>query len=420
MSWDGIYRREPVGDQPEVSDQVRALQSKALRAFGSYAVPLGVTVNGRYDGPTSAFVAEYQQRKNDSGYQPRLPANPNAKPGDTDYATKVALGLIPGVIVTPKPPPAIAYSVAGTWAGWNDGPPAWACWLLDHARFFQQGVGYPAMGFLQPDPNVSYIESRDAGVGEMLRLALADPRPKVPIGYSQGADVVTRFLYAWPAERRPEIRLVIKYGDPGKRPGTDGTGSNSVNGGISRVWTPDWALDRTLSYQIKGDMYGDAPGLLPFFYEILTRMEASGEFLFYLFGLLTGIPVGGAPAGALLGGLGGLIGGLGGLATPGPAAPPNLLGQQLLGIGGPTAAGFGGLSGLLGLVTGGPITQVSGPIELAAMLFNLPAIIQTLMAALEFLFTNAHSKYGGSESLPNFNGVDAVIDSARRINALRI
>jgi hypothetical protein len=454
MTWDGIYRREPIGDQPVESEQVRQVQAKALGAFGSYARPLGVVVNGRYDGPTSAFIEEYQARKQTSGYQPTLPANKAAKRGDLDYATKVALGLIAGTIVTgPVPPSAVAYSVAGTWAGWNDGPPAWTCWLLNAKRFYQQGVGYPAMGFLQPDPNVSYNESRDAGVAELLNLALPDPRPKVPIGYSQGADVVTRFLHAWPAERRNEIRLVVKFGDPGKLPGTDATGSTSANGGISRVFTPEWCTDRTLSYQIKGDMYGDAPGLLPFLYDILTRLEASGEFLFYMFGLLTGIPIGGASGG--LGNLGGLLGGLGnlgglnlgggallpGLPTsigglnlgggallPGlplgsqPQAPPNLLGAQLLGVGSSGAGlpGFGSLSGLLGLVTPGPITSVSGPISLAAMLFNLPAIIQTLVAALQFVMTNAHSLYGGTGSAQVFNGTDAVIDASRRINALQI
>lgn len=460
MAFDGIYRREPSPDQPAESEQVRQLQAKALRAFGSYAVPLGVTINGRYDGPTSAFVEEYQQRKQASGYRPVLPANPTARRGDLDYATKVAIGLIATAVVTPKPPPAVAYSVAGTWAGWNDGPPAWTCWRLDHSRFFHQGVGYPAMGFLTPDPNTSYIESRDLGVAELLRLALPDPRAKVPIGYSQGADVVTRFLHVWPADRRHEIAAVIKFGDPGKAPGSPG--GDSAAGGISGVWTPEWAQDRTISYQINGDMYGDAPGLLPFFYEILTRMEASGEFLFYLFGLLTGIPAG-SGLGGLVGGLGGLVGGLGGMLggplggllgagagsmlggplggllgssagsmlgglggsllnglTSDQSAPANQLGQQLLGLGGPKVAGFGGLSGLLGLITPGPTSSTDGPVSLLSMLLNLPAIIQTLMAALEFLFTNAHMKYGGTGSAQVFGGTDAVIDASNRINALRL
>ena len=419
MTWDGIYRLEPVGDQPEVSEQCAAIQRKA--GGGSYAASLGLVVNGRYDGPTARFVREFQAYKTRNGV--KLPANKAAGPGDCDYATKRELGVLPGSsIVVAKPPPAVAYSIPGTWGGWNDGPPAWTCWRLDPKRFYQQGVQYPAMGFLNPDPNVSYNESRDAGVAELLRLALPDPRPKVPIGYSQGADVVTRFLYAWPAERRHEIVRVIKFGDPGHLPGVQG----SVNGGISRVFTPEWAADRTMSYQIKGDMYGDAPGLLPFLYEVLTRMEASGEFLFYLFGLLTGIPVDAAGAGGLLGNLGTLgglapiLGGLAGLATPAPSAPANTLGQQLLGTGGPKLPGFGALSGLLGLVTPGPVTQTSGPVSLAAMLLNIPAIIQTLIAALEFLFTQAHGKYGGDGSAQIFNGTDAVIDAAGSINRLAI
>lgn len=397
MGWDGIWR---LTDPPMSGDQVAALQGKALRGFSSYAVPFGVVVNGVYDRATSVWVAEYQRRKNASGYRPTLPANPGARPGDCDFATKAALGLVANPAVGPISPPVVAYSVAGTWAGWNDGPPAWTCWLLDPRRFYQQGVGYPAMGFLQPDPMVSYNESRDAGVAEMLRLALPDPRPKVPIGYSQGADVVTRFLYAWPADRRGEIAAVIKFGDPGHSPGVQG----STYGGISRVFTPDWCAGRTRSYQISGDMYGDAPGLLPFFYDILTRMDVSGEFVFYLFGLLTGIPVGGFGLGAA------------------PSAPPNLLGEQLLGLSAsPTPlAGAGALSGLLGLITPGPLTQTGGPISLAAMLLNLPALIRTLLALLKFVSTNAHFKYGGAGSAPVFDGVDAVINAANLINALTI
>jgi hypothetical protein len=416
MSWDGIYR---LTSPPMTGEQVKDIQRKA--GGGAYAHSLGLVVNGVYDAPTAQFVKEFQAYKTRTGTA--LPKNKAAAPGECDYATKVALGVVASAAVVPNPPGAVAYTVAGTWAGWNDGPPAWTAWRLDHSRFWQQGVDYPAMGFLTPDPNVSYNESRDAGIAEMLRLALPDPRPKVPIGYSQGADVVNRFLYAWPAERRDEIRCVIKFGDPGHLPGVQG----SVHGGISGLFTPDWAADRTMSYQLPGDMYGDAPGLLPFLYDVLTRMDMSIDFMGFMFTLLTGIPLslGGVLGG--LGSLGGLLGGLGGLG--GPAAVPNqqgapsVLGGQLLGlpgVAGKGLPGFGSISGILGLVTPGPVTQTGGPISLAAMLLNIPAIVQTLIAALKFVFTGAHMKYGGDGSIPAFDGVDAVIHAAGVINRLTI
>ena len=75
MAFDGIWRLQ---DPPRSGEQVKLIQNKAIRAFASYAVPLGVTVNGLYDAPTSAFVAEYQKRKEVAGFRPVLPANVNA------------------------------------------------------------------------------------------------------------------------------------------------------------------------------------------------------------------------------------------------------------------------------------------------------------------------------------------------------
>ena len=90
-TWDGIWR---VGVEPLSGDQVRLIQRRALRAFGSYSRPLGVQINGVYDGPTGKFVKEFQSRKNSTGFRPQLPANPNAQPGDCDYETKKALGIL--------------------------------------------------------------------------------------------------------------------------------------------------------------------------------------------------------------------------------------------------------------------------------------------------------------------------------------
>jgi peptidoglycan hydrolase-like protein with peptidoglycan-binding domain len=346
MAWEG-YKLGMTGEQ------VRKIQDRLKRAYRSYAGNLEVT--GTYDAATEAAVREFQRRAG-------LPVT-----GIANYATQVRLG-----VVLPAPPKLTrAYTVPGTWAGWNDGPPAWTAWGLDHNRFQQQGVGYPAMGFLQPNPNISYNESRDAGTAELLRLSLPDPNPKVWIGYSQGADVVVRALLAWPAERRNEIVKVISFGSPGRRPGPTLLGNNPPGAGISGVYTPDWAASRTYDFVIDGDMYPAAVGLLPALYDLLTRMDLSLEFATYLFQLLTS-----SVGGQLLG------------SVPG--------GNQ------PGAGSLSGLTGLLGI--GGP-QQLSLP----GILLNLPGVLQTIVAALQFVMTNAHQHYADQPIFDGLTGVDRAI-----------
>ena len=394
----GLWLGWGLGDwshNPDGSDRdptVRRFKAFARRMYASYMGHLADS--NHFNQELKDAVTELQRRLMAGGRLPPAGFHPGVLDAETQHAsgfTKTPNGA------NPHPQPAVAYSVPGTGGIWNYGPTWWTCERLDPTRFYTQGVGYNTSAFIIPDPSHSYVEARNEGVDEMLRLALPDPRPKIPIGYSMGADVVTRFLIAWPAERRGEIVAVIKFGDPGHLPGVQG----SVNGGISRVFTPDWAADITTSYQIDGDMYGDAPGILPALYELLTRMEASPEFAGYLFGWLTGIPIFGGQTGF-------------------KQAAPSPMGAGLLGLaGGMSGAGFGALAPILGLVTPGPAAQTSGPVSLPDILLNWPGIIQALMTALHFLFTGAHNKYGGSESLPIFHGVDAVIDSADRINSLR-
>jgi hypothetical protein len=204
MAFDGIYRLQ----EPPLSDPiVGKAQDKAVRGFGSYAIPLGVKVNNLYDKPTADFIAEYQRRKEESGYRPVLPANPSAKRGDMDFETKKALGILP----TPPGPISqkyVGYAVPGTWGIWNVGP---QCMAVNRSpeRVFLQGVGYNTSAFLNPDPQHSYIEAVNEGVAELLRLSLPDHRPKFVAGYSMGAEVTARFLASWPADRRQEIIQVF-------------------------------------------------------------------------------------------------------------------------------------------------------------------------------------------------------------------
>ena len=350
---------DPLMRGPEVA----TIKDKLVRKF-AWARDKFPTLTERtefYDQATAAAIKEFQ-------FRVALPAN-----GIADTATLVRLG-----VVTPtRTTTALVATVPGTWAGWNDGPPAWVAWGLDAGRFRQQGVAYPAMGFLSPDPNVSYNESRDAGTEELLRLSLQDAGPKVWIGYSQGADVIVRALHRWPAERRPEIRAVVTFGSPGRRPGPTLLGNDPEGAGISGVFTPDWAAARTWDFCIDGDMYCNAVGLLPTLYDILTRMELSADFAMYLFQILT-----------------------------------SDVGAQLMGTAaGGGQPGAGVLSGVHGLVTHGPLPFGGGQVSLQNILFNLPAIIQTLGAALRFVITGAHGHY---HDQPLFDGMSAV-DRARRI-----
>jgi hypothetical protein len=369
MAWEVLHLTNP----PMVRDDVLPIQRRALKAFGSYAVPLGVRENSTYDKATSAFVSEFQRRKNATGYKPALRTD-----GWADWATKKALGVLPGAI-TPQAPQYVGYAVPGTWGVWNIGPQCMAV-NRDPARVQVQGVGYNTSAFLSPDPQHSYIEARNEGTAELLRLALPDPRRKFIAGYSMGADVVARFLAAWPAERRDEIVGVFTFGSPARPAGTDESGSTSANGGISGFYTPEWARSREWSYHIDGDMYSDAAGLMPALYDILTRMEASPEFMMYLFQVLS--------------------------SSFGPA---------LLGVAGQAVPGFGALSGILGMVTSGPLSSTSGPPNLFAMMLNLPMIITTLIAALKFLFTNAHGKYWVDRIFDGMNAEDHAASVVRRL-----
>lgn len=394
MAWDGIWRTGQ-GTQP-APDQVKLLQHRALHAFGSYAVPLGVTENGVFDAATSAFVKEFQRRKNDSGYTPRLPANRNASPGDVDYETRKALGILP----TPPAPVTqkyVGYAVPGTWGVWNIGP---QCMAVNRSpdKVFLQGVGYNTSAFLNPDPQHSYVEAVNEGVGELLRLSLPDFRPKFVAGYSMGAEVVARFLAAWPAERRQEIIQVFTFGSPSRPPGATKYSGPLPGAGISGFYTPDWARAREWSYAIDGDMYCEAEGLLPSFYQLAVRAEASPEFAMYLFGWMTGIPIGGFGAMNLFGNV---------------SAPPSPIGAGLLGLDGNSAAnGFGMLSGILDMITGN-----DGMISLPEMIFNIPLIIGAIMQAMKFVGTNAHGRYWVD---PIFFGMTAEDHAASVVRQLAV
>lgn len=225
-------------------------------------------------------------------------------------------------------------------------------------RFIQQGVGFNTAAFMMGDATHSYVNALSEGAAELLRLALPDPRPKVIVGYSMGDDVANHAMLRWPADRRDEIKAYIGFGSPSRPPGVTLLGNDPGGQGIAGIFTPDWLLDRAYHFTTEGDMYPNAVGLLPQLYQILIRLEASTEFLVYLFNVFM-----------------------------------TSIGKQLIGAMQSTLPAAGSLGGLMGLITPGKVTETSGDINLMAMVTNLPAIVQTIAAALKFVHTNAHYHY---------------------------
>ena len=373
MAWKPWQLDDPLMSGPEVVTIKDKLWRKFLWVRDKFPqlAPQGRT--DVYDQYTSSAVQEFQFRRG------------MKVTGAADYATKVALGVV--APAAPLPAPSVFYSVTGTWGAWNNGF-GWDVGVrLDPKRFYHQPVGYNTSAFLMGDPQHSYLEAKSEGVGELLRLSLPDNRPKVIGGYSMGANVVADFLHQWPTNRAGEIKAVVQFGDPSRPAGKTLLGNDPPGHGISEDFPPGWALDRYYSFAIEGDMYSCAVGLLPQIYDILVRAEVSAEFAMYLFGILINTVTGGLTQ----------------------------VGGQLLGTAGGGIPGFGALAPILGMLTPGPLSQTGGQINLLSMILNIPAIVQTLMAALQFVITQAHSHYGDQ---PVFGGLTGVDRAVQIVNAI--
>lgn len=309
--------------------------------------------------------------------------------GVLDWATKTQLGLL-----APPPPTVPArkiVSFTGTWGAWDNGFGYDVGVRVDQGKYQHQGLGYNTNAFMiGNDPGHSYIDMLNDGEAEYLRMFRDDRRPTVLAGYSGGANCVAQVLNHWPADRRSEIIGVVQFGDPSRPPGKTLLGNDPGGHGISEDFPPDWVLDRYYSFTIDGDMYPNAVGLLPVFYDILTRMEATAEFAMYLFNLFINTATGAFSS----------------------------IGLQALGLGGNSSIPFfGQLSGLLPLLTGGlgGGQQGNQPVNLLSMILNIGNIISSLMALLKFMTTNAHSHYGDQ---PIFGGLTGVSRAVQIVNAL--
>lgn len=345
----------PSLDNPAYNPETKKAQHRLRVAYSkaSQAIELGVLETGIFDGPTDQSIRNIQ------GLKDRLYPNGIPVTGKLDWATKKRIGILPTAAAAPT------------------------------KRFVQQGVGFSTDAFLMGDPTHSYDNACDEGVAELNNLTRFSFGPKVIIGYSMGDDIVDQWLHQWPSDRRHEIEMVVGFGSPSRPPGPTLLGNNPPGAGISGLYTPDWARDRTYQFIQDGDMYACAVGVLPQLYDILTKAELSIDFAMFLFQMLSSSfgPI-------LLGTIGSIIPGAGALA-------------QLL----PLISGGAGLLG--GIVPGvGSATTEPAP-NLIAMITNIGGIVQALMAALQFVSTNAHFRYH-DQPQPFWRGLTAV-DCAAQI-----
>ena len=183
-------------------------------------------------------------------------------------------------------------TAAGTWSDMWSGYPAdtaravsgdgWTriyAELMGEVSAYWQPIGYPAGGFLNPNPNLSYTESVAEGVDEGARLLDGLPGPYDLVGYSQGGEVVCRLANRMLEAGRPP-RRVVTFGSPCRAPGPTLVGNNPVGSGISRYYA-DPSLTVVDIVRNRGEMYGNAPDdtYLPDFYRLFTAAQLDVSFL---------------------------------------------------------------------------------------------------------------------------------------------
>ncbi|HEX7826181.1 MAG TPA: peptidoglycan-binding protein [Mycobacterium sp.] len=250
---------------------VRLLQARLNRDYALYS---NLVVDGDYGPATTAVVKEFQRRS-------KLQADGIAGP--------LTLGRLGLIFEQASPLPTnlpFFYNASGTWSSPFQGPQFDVGWRLEQmGRVRNQPVGYPASGFLYPNPFLSYNESVAQGVAELVRLILMNAGKFHLCGYSQGAEVVVRtlglMLPGQPlAHRAGDLLDVVTFGSPCRAPGPTLLGNDPVGAGISRVFTPAEFRSRTYDFVLEGDMYATATDdtLLHLGYEALTALELDLPF----------------------------------------------------------------------------------------------------------------------------------------------
>jgi hypothetical protein len=261
------------------NDLVRLLQARLNRDHPLYS---NLVVDGIHGPRTTAVVREFQRR---AGLQVDGIAGPQ---------TLGRLGLNfdqPAPLPTDRP---FFYCASGTWATPFQGPQFDVGWRVEQMGLVRnQPVGYPAAGFLYPNPLLSYNESVALGIAELMRLILMNAGQFYLCGYSQGAEVVVRtlrlMLPGQPlAHRAGDLLKVITFGSPCRAPGPTLVGNNPPGSGISYIYTPDKFRSRTYDFVLDGDMYATATDdtLLHLGYEALTPLELDLPFALKIFTLI--------------------------------------------------------------------------------------------------------------------------------------
>ena len=175
-------------------------------------------------------------------------------------------------------------------------------------------MAYPAIGFLNPDPNTSYNESVALGVAEGMRLILLNPGPFILSGYSQGAEVAVRLMMLMDgdgplAHRAGDLLRTITFGSPCRPPGPTRLGNDPPGAGISGDYTPRQFRERTFDLVLNGDMYATTTHdtMLEQFYDLFVQAEASMPFALAVMQFLQANPFGSGLRGGVLGNIGGLL-----------------------------------------------------------------------------------------------------------------
>ena len=261
------------------NDLVRLLQARLNRDYPLYS---NLVVDGDYGPRTTAAVREFQRR---AGLVVDGIAGPR---------TLGRLGL--NFEQTPALPTDLPffYGASGTWQTPFMGPPFDVGWRLEQmGRVRNQPVGYPASGFLYPNPFLSYNESVALGVAELVRLVLMNAGRFYLCGYSQGAEVVVRTMRLMSpgqplAHRAGDLIQVVTFGSPCRPPGPTLLGNNPPGAGISGIYPPEEFRSRTYDFVLDGDMYSTATDdtLLHLGYEALTALELDLPFAVKIISLI--------------------------------------------------------------------------------------------------------------------------------------
>ncbi|ACF34203.1 lysin B [Mycobacterium phage SirDuracell] len=179
------------------------------------------------------------------------------------------------------------FTVAGTWADMWSGYPADVARLVDEDLFRWQPVWYPAsFGPVGNPLGRSYQESVQDGVKELIRLINATPGTFAMVGYSQGAEVVSRvlleILFGSLRHRLKDFIGGGCFGNPYRAKGVSypGSGLPTSGHGIAPVnLAPDiLPAEMWEEWWNEGDLYaqnldGKSGEIITSFYDILTKLQ---------------------------------------------------------------------------------------------------------------------------------------------------